>query len=145
MTRISHSASVPYTTREMYDIVIDVEAYPQFVPWCVGAEIHEREADRMRATLALGKGRIRQHLTTENTMKAGEFVDMKLVRGPFCNLGGRWRFESRDSAGCIVSLEMEFEFSSRALAASFGRIFHQIADSLVEAFRKRAVQCYGPR
>jgi len=145
VTRIVRSACVPYTPQQMFELVDDVEAYPQFLPWCAEASVHRRDAGRVTATLVLAKGRLRHALTTENRMQAGHSIRMELVEGPFRQLHGLWRFEPFGEQGCRVSLEMEFEFSSRVLALTLGPVFSQIANSLVEAFRRRAVHRYGAR
>ena len=137
------SALVPYSAGEMYALVNDIESYPRFLPWCTGATVESHEGNRLTATVQLSKGRITQAFTTLNTLEPHHSITMDLVRGPFKRLKGVWRFQALGNQGCRVSLDMEFEFNSRAVQFAFGRIFNQITDSLVDAFCQEATVRYG--
>lgn len=145
--RIQKSALVPYSTAQMYALVSDVEAYPQFLPWCTGARILASAEHEVTAQVAISKGAIRQSFTTRNRLHRDERIDMQLVDGPFKRLAGAWRFDpiGTGSDGSMVSLHLDFEFSSRLLAMTFGRAFQTIANSMIDAFCIRAHQLYGPR
>jgi ribosome-associated toxin RatA of RatAB toxin-antitoxin module len=145
MTTISKSALVPYTPAEMFALVDDIEAYPQFLPWCSAASILERSTDEVRATIALSKGGVDKAFTTCNRIQNGKMIEMRLVEGPFRHLEGFWRFDALGDDGCKVSLDMEFEFSSRMLGIVVGPVFSQVANSLVDSFQQRAVDVYGKR
>ncbi len=145
MTSISKSALVPYSPAEMFALVDDIEAYPQFLPWCSTARVLERNADEVRATIALSKGGVDKAFTTCNRIQHGKMIEMRLVEGPFRHLEGFWRFDALGNDGCKVSLDMEFEFASRMLGMVVGPVFSQVANSLVDSFQKRAVDVYGKR
>ena len=145
MTSISKSALVPYSPAEMFALVEDIEAYPQFLPWCSEARVLKRNADEVRATIALSKGRVDKAFTTCNRIQQGKMIEMRLVEGPFRHLEGFWRFAPLGSDGCKVSLDMEFEFASRMLDLVVGPVFSQVANSLVDSFQQRAVEVYGKR
>ncbi|HLU06552.1 MAG TPA: type II toxin-antitoxin system RatA family toxin [Woeseiaceae bacterium] len=145
MRKVNRSALVPYTGREMFSLVDDVESYPEFVPWCNDATVESRSGNSVVATLELHKGPISKHFTTRNTRRDFEAIDMELVGGPFRQLSGGWRFRDIEDQGCRVSLELEFEFESRLVDMMFGAFFKEAGDSLVDAFTKRAREVYGPR
>jgi ribosome-associated toxin RatA of RatAB toxin-antitoxin module len=145
MRKVNRSALVPYSAREMFSLVYDVESYPQFVPWCNDATVESRSGDSVVATLELHKGPISKHFTTRNTRRGFEAIDMELVGGPFRQLTGGWRFRDIENQGCRVSLELEFEFESRLVDMMFGAFFKDAGDSLVDAFTTRAREIYGPR
>ena len=83
MKRIARSAIVEHSAAEMYALVEDIEAYPQFLPWCAAAEVHERRPGATKATLTVGLGALRHAFTTLNENRPGEAIDMRLVEGPF--------------------------------------------------------------
>lgn len=145
MTSISKSALVPYSPAEMFALVDDIEAYPQFLPWCSAASVLERSADEVHASIALSKGGVDKAFTTCNRIQNGKMIEMRLVEGPFRHLEGFWRFDALGNDGCKVSLDMEFEFSSRMLGMVVGPVFSQVANSLVDSFQQRAVEVYGKR
>lgn len=145
MRKVNRSALVPYTAREMFTLVDDIESYPEFVPWCNETTVESRSDDAVVATLELHKGPISKHFTTRNTRRGFEAIDMELVGGPFRQLSGGWRFQEIEGQGCRVSLELEFEFENRLVDMMFGAFFKEAGDSLVDAFTARARDVYGPR
>lgn len=142
---ISRSALVPYSAAEMYALVNDVESYPQFLPWCRSTRVLSRNEDEVRATIELARGGIQKSFTTCNRLQKDKMIEIRLVEGPFHHLEGFWRFDALDEKASRVSLDLDFDFSSRILSLAFGPVFGQIANTLVDSFQKRAVQVYGKR
>jgi ribosome-associated toxin RatA of RatAB toxin-antitoxin module len=144
MRTVHRNATVPYTPAEMFDLVNDIEAYPQFLPWCQSAEVLQRDEQQIRARLKVAAKRgINTSFTTLNRLKTNEQIEMRLIEGPFRRLEGLWRFESAQVGVCRVSLDMAFEFSSRIVALTLGGVFNQAANFLVDAFVRRAHEVYG--
>lgn len=149
MRKVSRSALVPYSANEMFRLVDDVAAYPEFLPWCADAVIEREEGETMVATLELHKSGMSRRFTTRNIRKPHSAIDLSLVGGPFRHLSGGWRFTGlgRDPGedGCKVSLELEFAFDSRLVDMMFGPFFEETCNSLVDAFTRRAADVYGER
>ncbi len=143
MRKVRRAALVPHSAQEMFELVDNVEAYPEFLPWCDNARVERRDADTVVATLELHKGAVSKHFTTRNTLKRYEAIDMTLVDGPFRRLDGGWRFQDIGDDGCEVSLELEFEFDNRIVDLVFGRFFEDTLKALVNAFTTRAATIYG--
>jgi coenzyme Q-binding protein COQ10 len=145
MTSIRRSALVPYSAREMYQLVADIESYPQFLPWCGGARIISRDQEYAVASIDIAYHRIGKTFTTRNRLQPDELMEVYLVEGPFKHLHGFWRFEALAARSSRISLHLEFDFASRMLALTLGPVFSSIANSLVDSFRRRAVDFYGER
>ena len=145
MRHVKKSALVPYLATEMFDLVDDVDAYADFLPWCSRSEVRGRSDEVVEATLELQKGGVRKSLTTRNATVRGESIDLCLLGGPFRHLQGGWRFEPLGDEGCKVSLELDFEFESRMVDMMFGAFFEDTCNSLVDAFIRRAAEVYGQR
>ncbi len=143
MTVINKSALVPYSPAQMFALVDDIEAYPEFLPWCKRARVLSRAEDEVRATIELSKGGVEKAFTTCNRIQKNKMIEMRLVEGPFRRLEGFWRFDPLGEEGCKVSLDLEFEFASRMLSMVVGPVFSQVANSLVDSFQQRAVDVYG--
>jgi ribosome-associated toxin RatA of RatAB toxin-antitoxin module len=143
MRKVSRSALIPYTVNEMYSLAADVESYPEFLPGCSAAVIHSREGELVEATLELSKGGISKRFRTRNTLRENRSIDIELVGGPFSHLAGGWRFSELGEAGCKVSLDLDFEFRSRANDLIFGAYLVDSCNSLVDAFTRRAHVIYG--
>jgi len=145
VTAVHREALVPYRCEEMFALVDDVEAYPGFLPWCRGAQVLSRDEDLVEARLEVARGSFQKSFTTRNRLRPPKMIEMRLVEGPFRHLEGFWRFEPVGEGGCRVSLDLEFEFAGRLVGLALGPVFRQIADTLVDAFCRRAVQVYGRR
>ncbi len=145
MRKVSRNALVPYSTRQMYALVADVAAYPEFLPWCIGSTVHSEDETMIEASLELQRGGIRKSFRTRNGLHPDTAMSLALVGGPFRHLAGDWRFEQLGEDGSKVSLELEFEFENRVTDALFGRYFEDTCNSLIDSFIGRAHQIYGSR
>ena len=143
MKRVARSAIVPHSAERLFALVEDIESYPRFLPWCVGAEVKSRGPGATLATLTVGVSGIRQSFTTQNANRPPEAIDMKLVDGPFRSFAAAWRFQPLGEKACKVEFSMELEFASRALAVLLQPLFERIADGMVSAFTRRADEVYG--
>ena len=135
---MTRSALVARPPALLYQLVEDVERFPQFVPGCTAALVLERGADEMIARLAVRHGPLRTEFTTRNRLEPGRSVQMHLVDGPFRVLEGRWTFTPVASNGCRIELAMRFQFSNALKSALFEPLFEETAASLVRAFVARA-------
>ena len=138
MNHVYRQALVPYSAQQMYDLVNDINHYPQFLPWCKTAHVRAQTSEEITATLVLAKGGIHKAFTTRNRLTPTDRIDIDLVDGPFKHLTGHWRFQEQANGGCLVSVDLEFEFSSRILSMLLEPIFQEIAQTLVSAFTERA-------
>jgi len=142
-TRVQRSEWVPYSAEQMFDLVNDVESYPEFLPHCRSARILESRDDRVKATIELAKGALHKSFTTLNRMEAPHLIDIRLVDGPFRSLHGSWSFTEHKGRGTRIALDLEFEFSSRLMSLAIGPVFNHVANSLVDAFVRRAKVIHG--
>lgn len=145
MATVKKSALILYSAAEMYALVSDIEAYPEFLPWCRSTQVLSRSEDEVRAVIEMVKGRVHKSFSTINRMQHHKMIDIRLLEGPFRRLEGYWRFDPLRANASKVSLDMEFEFASPLLRIAVEPVFKQIANSLVDAFCKRAVDLYGRR
>lgn len=146
MPLISRNALVPYSVEEMYELVEDIESYPEFLPWCRSTEVLSKTEDEVKASIEIAKSALNKSFTTINRMQKNKMIEMRLLKGPFKHLQGYWRFDAlKNAQACKISLDLDFEFESKILAMAVGSIFNQIANSMVDAFCKRAIEVYGER
>ena len=137
MKRIERSAIVEHSAAEMYALVDDIESYPAFLPWCSEARVEAADG-RKRATLTAALHGLRQSFTTLNENRPGEAIDMRLVEGPFRSFSARWRFRPLGEKACSIQFILEYELASRALGRLLEPLFDHIADTMVDAFTRRA-------
>jgi ribosome-associated toxin RatA of RatAB toxin-antitoxin module len=142
MPTISKSVLVAYSAAQMFAVVDDVEAYPTFLPWCKSARVLSRNGDELRAQIEMARGALHKSFSTCNRRQQDKMIEIRLLEGPFRHLEGFWRFDALGEKACKVSLDLDFEFSSRVVGMALGPVFSQIAGTLVDAFQKRAVAIY---
>jgi len=145
MKQVKRSALVAATPQRMFELINDVEAYPQFVPGCAGARLISRSEDEVVAALDIRKGLLRTSFTTRNTLRDGHSVHMALVEGPFRALTGLWTLSpisapTGEPLGCRVELDVSFELSAALPASWLGPLFEQTVGGLVDAFVARSRQ-----
>jgi|SRR5579862_7418539 len=143
MNTLSRSAIVPYTTRQMFELVNNIEEYPRFLPWCHSSEIISRTDKEVVATLEVVWKGIHKQFTTRNSLNPYQQVEITLENGPLKHMEGIWNFHSLNEHACKVMLDLEFEFAGGFIDRLFQPVFQHIANTLVEAFCKRAVELYG--
>ena len=138
---------MPYSPEQMFIVINNVAAYPEFLPWCSGAEILNQSDLEMIARLDLSQAGIKQSFTTKNmwfkTSDEVQRMEMELIEGPFSHFKGVWSLQALGEDGCRVSIKLEFELNSRVMNATLGKVFGAASDRMVDAFCKRAEQIYG--
>jgi len=143
MTVIHKSALVPYSTAQMYDVINDIESYPEYLPWCSSARLISLIDNEQIGELEVSRAGIRQKFTTCNHLYPYEKIEIRLQEGPFSKLEGAWKLTELRADACKVELMLEFEFAGRLLNSAFGKVFGQIATTLVDAFCKRLHEVHG--
>lgn len=142
MPDIHRSALVPYSPGQMFDLVKDVERYPEFLSWVVGAECFEETETHQYASLELSIAGIRRRIKTRNELVPGERLTLNLDEGPFQRFNGEWTFTDL-GIGSRVELSLGFEFDNPALVAAFSRGFVNVANRMIDDFTRRADQVHG--
>lgn len=143
MPVVKKTALVRHSAQEMFDLVADVEGYPKFLPWCHSTELLSRSDNELCGRIEVARLGVRQKFSTCNRIDPPNRMQIDLIDGPFRKLTGAWTFSALRADACKVELELEFEFSGRLIDKAFGSVFGQIANSLVDAFCKRADEVYG--
>lgn len=142
MQSIYRHALMPYSARQMFNVVNAVDEYPSFLPWCARSEILSQTETSMDASILMKMGKLNHSFSTRNTLEKDALIHMQLLNGPFKRLSGDWIFTPLKDENCKIELKLEFEFSSKIVAMLIGPVFTQIANSLVDAFCQRAHQIY---
>lgn len=143
MHTLKRNAIVPYSQREMFELVNTIEDYPRFLPWCSRSKVISRSDTEVVAELEINWKGMSKSFTTRNVLVPYERMEMHLVEGPLKHMEGIWQFQPLNNKACKVILDLEFEFAGGFIDRFFQPVFQHIANSLVEAFCKQAVELYG--
>jgi coenzyme Q-binding protein COQ10 len=134
---------LPYRQDQLFDLVADVERYPEFLPWCTGARIRERKDNVITADLLIGFRMMRERFTSKVTLNRPGGIDVAYSEGPFRYLDNHWKFEPQPDGSCVIDFYVDFEFRSRLLQRMIGVLFNEAVRRMVGAFEGRAKQLYG--
>ena len=142
MPHFSEKKILPYTPDQMFDLVADVARYPEFLPWCTGARVYNRQEGRFDADVIIGFKMFSERFTSRVKFVPGVRVDVDYIRGPMKQLYNHWTFEDAGEGACLVDFEVDFEFSNRMLNQLIGGLFGEACMKMVHAFETRAADIY---
>lgn len=140
---IRRSVLVPYSVESMFDLIEHAEAYPEFLPWCTGAEIFERSDEWVAARIEFTYLRFRFGFRTRNQKCRPQWLRVRLVEGPFRRFQGDWRLTPLGNAGCSVNFDVSYEISDGLLDALAKPAVDFVSRSMMDAFVKRAETSMG--
>lgn len=132
--------TVPHSAELMYELVADVEKYPDFLPWCVATRIRKRNEDTLTADMVIGFKMFREKFTSVVDLSTPGTVNVKYQDGPFKYLNNHWIFTQQEDGGCVVDFFVDFEFKSKILQKAIGVVFNEAVKVMIDAFEKRANQ-----
>lgn len=135
---INKSAFVFFSQKKIFQLVDDVEHYPEFLPWCGGSKVIKRTEEITEATIEINFKGVKQRFTTRNVKKPFEIMEISLVDGPFKKLTGSWKFTDIDENSCKIELSLMYEFDNLILEKLIGPIFNIIANTFIDEFIKEA-------
>jgi ribosome-associated toxin RatA of RatAB toxin-antitoxin module len=138
LSRISRSVLIARPVALVFDLINEVEGYPERFDWCRDAAILERDADGLIARLDLQYAGFNAAFTTQNCVLRPERIDLQLVEGPFSDLRGSWIFTALGDSGCRVALELDFDFAGRWVGSALAMGFQGLADRMVDDFSRAA-------
>jgi coenzyme Q-binding protein COQ10 len=145
MTEIHRSAIVPYSARQMFELVADIPSYPQFLPWCGGARVVAAKDDEVIAAIDIAYGGVNKTFSTRNLLQRDKIMEMRLIEGPFSFLQGCWQFTPLGEDASKIALDLEFRVANRLMSLALTPVFSSIANQMVDRFHQRAAELYGTR
>ena len=144
----SETRHMPYSAQQMYDLVADVESYPEFLPWTSAARVKSRTtqddgSEVMEADLVISFKVFREKFASRVALwSEDKKIDTKYLDGPFKHMVSNWKFTDKDD-GCAVDFHVDFEFRNRLLQSAAGLFFYEAMQRIVRAFERRAHALYG--
>lgn len=143
MADVHKSLLITHSAQRMFDLVTDVEKYPEFLPWCGGVEVFQSTPELMEAKININFKGVKQYFHTKNIQKSPTNIDMTFVSGPFKKFEGHWIFTHLSEEACKIEFSLHYEFSNFILDKLIGPVFSVIANTFVNSFVKRANDLYG--
>jgi coenzyme Q-binding protein COQ10 len=136
---------LPYTPEQLFDLVADIERYPEFLPWCVGARVRAREGDLILGDLLIGWKMVREKFTSRVHLHRPGAIEVEYAEGPFKYLENYWKFIPQPGGGTLLDFHVDFEFRSHFLSGIIATLFNEAVRRMVAAFERRARELYGAK
>ncbi len=135
---------LPYSPEQLYALVVDIERYPEFLPWCRAARIRKREEALLVADLVIGFRIFRERFTSRVELDRPALrINVSYAEGPFRYLNNHWVFEPDGDDACVIDFYVDFEFRSAVLQKAISLLFNEAVRRMVGAFEARAHALYG--
>ncbi|NBX74314.1 MAG: type II toxin-antitoxin system RatA family toxin [Alphaproteobacteria bacterium] len=141
----SHSETriLPYTPAQLFDLVMDVEKYPEFLPWCLSAKIIEKQKKTLTADMTIGYKALRETYRSHVTFVRPEKIDVRYGGGPLSHLSNAWVFHAVGSGACELTFDVDVDFQSKILSSIMNMFFDRAFIRMVSAFEQRAAAIYA--
>ena len=133
---------LPHTPEQMFDLVINIEKYPEFLPWCMATRIRERDSDMVLADMVIGFKVFRERFSTRVEWDRPGRINVAYSEGPFKYLNNHWTFEPHGDGECLIDFFVDFEFRSRLFQKAIGAVFNEAVQRMISSFEKRAAVLY---
>ncbi len=147
MTEYNYTYESEYSVEQLYQLVVDIEQYPEFLPWCSAARVLEETDHYIVADLIISFKAFTEHYRSQVALtppkKGKAAVEVSLISGPFKRLNNNWKFETLKNGGTLIEFYIDFEFKSALLQKLIGLLFNKACQKMVASFEARAKDLFG--
>ncbi len=133
---------LPYSSEQLFDLVLDIAKYPEFLPWVVGLRVRDRQPGLIHAELAAGYKIYTERFTCNVSYERPKSIHVDYIKGPLKHLTNDWSFTDVPG-GCQITFHVEFEFKSFLFQSVAAQFFDMALSKMTEAFEQRAAEIYG--
>ncbi|MDE1914509.1 MAG: type II toxin-antitoxin system RatA family toxin [Sphingomonadales bacterium] len=134
---------MPYSAKQMFDLVADVARYGEFLPWVIATRVREDSETEMVADMLVGFKMLREKFTSRVEKQSPSRITVHYVDGPMRDLDNSWTFRDVDGGGCELDFSVKFSFRNALFESIAGQYFDRAFRKMVEAFETRAAELYG--
>jgi coenzyme Q-binding protein COQ10 len=134
---------LPFAPEDLYELVADVEKYPEFLPWCMALRMRKKHGNTLTADMVIGFKMFRESFSTRVTLEPRHRIDVEYLNGPFRYLNNHWIFKPGRDGGCEIDFYVDFEFRSLLLQKAIGMVFNEAVSKMINAFEARAIKKLG--
>lgn len=134
---------LPYTAEQLFDLVMDIESYPEFLPWCIGARVNSRDRNDLTADVIIGYKMFRERFSSRVHFVKDKKIEVEYLKGPMRHLQNKWVFKDVKGGQCEVDFYVDFSLSSKLFESLVDQFFQLALAKMIDAFEKRAAAVYG--
>ena len=137
------SKELNYSAKQMFDLIIDIEKYPEFLPWCKSTNIYNKNSNIFYSDMEIGFNLIKEKFTSKVTVSDSKKIHSEAIKGPFNKMNNLWEIEKISEDKCLITLNVEFDFRSFLLKNIMGKLFEAASTKMIDAFEDRANYLYS--
>ncbi len=141
----SETRILPYSAQQMFDLVMDIGKYPEFLPWCIGARINSRNKNNLDADVLVGYKMLRERFSSRVHFTAAKEIEVEYLKGPMRHLHNKWAFRDLEENRCQVDFYVDFSLSTKLLESLVDQFFQKALMKMINAFEARALEVYGAK
>lgn len=134
---------LPYSAEQLFDLVMDIESYPAFLPWCIGARVNDRSKNNLDADVVIGYKMFREKFSSRVHFNRAKDIEVEYMQGPMRNLHNKWTFRNMKAGQCEVDFYVEFSMKTKIFEKLVDQFFHRVLAKMINAFEARAFEIYG--
>jgi coenzyme Q-binding protein COQ10 len=134
---------LPYSAEQLFDLVMDIEKYPEFLPWCLGARINTRQKNEVSADVIVGYKMFRERFSSRVHYIRPNAIEVEYLKGPMRHLQNKWVFTNIRAGQCEVDFYVDFSLESKLFEKLVDQFFHKALVKMINAFEARAIALYG--
>lgn len=139
------SRILPYTSEQLYALVMDIEKYPEFLPWCLGARINSQSKTNLSADVVVGYKIFRESFSSRVHFTKAKEIDVEYLKGPMRHLHNKWAFKDIKSGRCKVDFYVDFSLKTKLFETIVDQFFHKALVRMITSFEMRAIDLYGEK
>lgn len=134
---------LPYSAEQLFDLVMDIEKYPEFLPWCLGARVNSRQKNEVAADVIIGYKMFRERFSSRVHYIRPNAIEVEYLKGPMRHLQNKWVFTNMRAGQCEVDFYVDFSLESKIFEKLVDQFFHKALVKMINAFEARAISLYG--
>ena len=139
----SETRILPYSSEQMFDLVMDIGKYPEFLPWCIGARINEQGKNNLDADVLIGYKMFRERFSSRVHFTTPTQIEVEYLKGPMRHLHNKWAFKDLKESQCQVDFYVDFSLKTKLLESFVDQFFQKALMKMINAFEGRAMEIYG--
>jgi coenzyme Q-binding protein COQ10 len=134
---------LPYSAQQLFDLVMDIEKYPEFLPWCVGARVNSRDKNEVNADVIVGYKMFREKFSSRVHCIRPDAIEVEYLKGPMRHLHNKWVFSDLKKGKCQVDFSVDFSLKTKLFEGIIDQFFQRALMKMISAFEQRAKDVYG--
>jgi coenzyme Q-binding protein COQ10 len=139
----SETRILPYSAEQMFNLVMEIDKYPEFLPWCIGARINSKSKNDLDADVLIGYKMFREKFSSRVHFTKPKEIEVEYLKGPMRHLHNKWVFKDLRDNQCQIDFYVDFSLKTKLFENLIDQFFQKALMKMINAFEGRAMEIYG--